>query len=131
MLIAWILQKPFVPLLRSRVTDKTPKTLAKMTIAQQLKIKKFPFIIKDDQGNEVYFEISNGYWYKQEYDERGNRVYYEDSNGYWTKREYDDQGNQVYLEDSNGYWTKREYDDQGNQVYFEDSNGQIVDNRAS
>ena len=30
------------------------------TIAQQLKIKNFPFEIKDDKGNEIYYEDSNG-----------------------------------------------------------------------
>ena len=73
-----------------------------MTIAQQLKIKKFPFEIKDSQGNRVYWENSDGYWVKREYDGHGNRVYLENSEGYWSKREYDDQGNMVYLEDSDG-----------------------------
>ena len=107
MLIAWILQKPFVPLLRSRVTDKTP---TKMTIAQQLKIKQFPFIVNDDQGN---------------------RVYWEESHGYWQKREFDNQGNGTYFQDSDGYWSKQEYDDRGNEVYYEDSDGNIIDNRVS
>jgi hypothetical protein len=32
------------------------------TIAQQLNIKTFPFIIKDSDGNLIYREYSNGYW---------------------------------------------------------------------
>jgi hypothetical protein len=56
------------------------------TIAQQLKIKEFPFIIKDSNGNEIYYEISDGYWSKREYDSNGNRIYYENSDGYWSKR---------------------------------------------
>jgi len=52
------------------------------TIAQQLKIKKFPFIIKDDNGNQIYYEDSNVFWFKQEFDSNGNKIYYEDSNGY-------------------------------------------------
>ena len=52
-----------------------------MTIAQQLKIKKFPFIIKDDKGNKIYIEDSIGYWMKREYDALSNQVYYEDSIG--------------------------------------------------
>ena len=75
------------------------------TIAQQLNIKTFPFKIKVD----------------------GEEVYYEDSNGFWYKREYQD-GKQVYFERSNGYWYKREYQD-GNKVYFEDSDGRIQDKR--
>ena len=52
-----------------------------MTIAQQLKVKSFPFIIKDSNGNQIYFENSNGYWYKREFDSNGNQIYYENSKG--------------------------------------------------
>jgi uncharacterized membrane protein len=78
------------------------------TIAQQLNVKEFPFVIKDSQGNRIYFE---------------------DSEGYWSKREYDSHGNQIYYEDSNGYWSKSEYDDNGREIYFEDSDGKAFDNR--
>ena len=79
-----------------------------MTIAQQLKIKDFPFVIKDKNGKEIYFE---------------------DSNGYWSKREYDANGNQIYWENSNGSWSKREYDSNRIRIYFEDFYGVIKDNR--
>lgn len=52
-----------------------------MTIAQQLKIKDFPFIIKDNNGKQIYYETSDGYWNKHEYDNKGKEIYYEDSNG--------------------------------------------------
>jgi hypothetical protein len=52
-----------------------------MTIAQQLKIKEFPFRIKDSNGNEIYWEDSSGYWEKREYDVNGNRIYWENSFG--------------------------------------------------
>ena len=74
-----------------------------MTIAQQLKIKDFPFIIKDKDGNEIYCEDSNGLWYKNEYDANGYDIRYEDSNGYWRKSEYDAHGKEIYCEDSYGY----------------------------
>ena len=98
------------------------------TIAQQLNVKEFPFIINDSQENEIYYERSDGYWVKREYDSQGNKIYYESSKGYWVKREYDSQGNKIYFENSKGYWVKREYDSQGNQIYFENSNGYIKDN---
>jgi hypothetical protein len=79
-----------------------------MTIAQQLKIKEFPFEIKDSEGNEIYLE---------------------DYDGYWEKREWDSKGNLIYFEDSVGYWSKRERDSEGNEIYFEDSVGRIVDKR--
>ena len=101
----------------------------KQTIAQFLKVKTFPFSIKDEKGNQIYFENSDGYWCKREYDEQGNLIYLENSDGCWTKHKYDDQGNRIYFENSYGYWTKHEYDDQCNRIYFENSNGIIIDNR--
>ena len=72
------------------------------TIAQQLNIKDFPFIIKDKNRNEIYYENSIGYWYKYEYDSNGMKTYYEDSFGFWCKREYDSNGNRIYFENSDG-----------------------------
>jgi hypothetical protein len=72
------------------------------TIAQQLNVTDFPFRIKDKQGNVLYFENSEGYWGKYEYDSDGNVIYCEDSRGFWWKREYDSVGNVIYCEDSNG-----------------------------
>jgi len=99
------------------------------TIAQQLNVTEFPFRIKDKSGNQIYWEKSNGYWIKREYDSNGNEIYWEDSYGDWWKKEYDSNGNQIYFEDSIGWWWKKEYDSNGNQIYFEDSNGVIEDNR--
>jgi len=73
------------------------------TIAQQLKIKEFPFEIKDSKGqNCIYWEDSEGYWIKAEYDSNGNCIYHENSDGYWSKREYDSNGNCIYYENSDG-----------------------------
>jgi hypothetical protein len=79
-----------------------------MTIAKQLKIKEFPFEIKDSKGNLIYFETSTGYW---------------------SKREYDSKGKEIYWETSDGAWIKREFDSEGNRIYYENSNGTIIDNR--
>jgi hypothetical protein len=73
------------------------------TIAQQLKIKEFPFEIKDSNGNIIYYENSNGYWSKAEYDSKGNLIYFESSDGYWSKAEIDSNGNIIYYENSKGY----------------------------
>jgi len=99
------------------------------TIAQQLNITNFPFEIKDEKGNRVYYEDSTGYWVKRHFDEKGNRIYYEDSTGYWAKSQYDEKGNRIYFETSKGYWVKYQYDEKGNQIYFEDSKGNIIDKR--
>lgn len=81
------------------------------TIAQQLNVKEFPFIIKDKMGNEIYRENSDGYWVKYEYDCNSNQIYYEN------------------YENSNGYWSKREYNAEGNQIYYENCYGTIRYNR--
>ena len=41
----------------------------------------FPIEIKNEAGRETYFENSNGYWFKREYDTAGNKTYYENSDG--------------------------------------------------
>ena len=99
------------------------------TIAQQLKVKDFPFVIRDKNNNLIYWENLNGYWYKQEFDSNNNKIYCEDSNGYWYKQEYDSNNNGIYYEDSDGDWNKQEYDSNNNEIYFEDSNGEIIDKR--
>jgi hypothetical protein len=73
------------------------------TIAQQLNVKDFPFEIRDKNGKLIYWEYSDGWWVKKEYDSDGVQIYYEDSWGYWEKREYDSDGNVIYCEDSDGY----------------------------
>jgi len=100
-----------------------------MTIAKQLKIKEFPFEIKDANGKRIYYENSAGFWEKREYDANGECIYYEDSAGFWEKREYDANGERIYAEDSAGYQEKREYDANGNCIYYETSDGVLSDNR--
>jgi len=99
------------------------------TIAQQLKIKEFPFQIKDSNGNVIYCENSAGYWSKAEYDSNGNCIYHENSNGYWIKAEFDYNRNEIYYENYYGYWIKREFDSNGNEIYYENSHGLSLDNR--
>ena len=81
----------------------------------------FPIKIEDANGNTTYYERSDGYWSKREYDPKGNPTYYENSDGYWSKREYDVDGNETYYEHSDGYWFKYEYDADGNETYYEHS----------
>ena len=102
----------------------------KKTIAQQIKWDfktNGDLEIRDKNGNQIYFEDSNGYWAKHEFDSEGNIIYFENSNGYWAKYEYDSKGNRIYFENSDGYWVKWEWDSQGNELYYETSNGKIED----
>jgi len=101
----------------------------KTTIAQQLNVTDFPFIINDKDGNAIYHETSSGFWCKGERDAHGNEIYHENSDGYWIKREYDAHSNLIRYETSDGYWRKSEYDAQGNEIYYENSNGTVIYNR--
>ncbi len=69
------------------------------------------------------------YRYGAIFDENGNKIYYEISNGYWKKTEYDENGNKIYTETSEGFWGKWEYEERGNEIYYENSRGEIRDNR--
>jgi YD repeat-containing protein len=85
--------------------------------------------IFNENRKTIYFEYSNGKWWKKEYDEDNNQIYYESSNGNWVKYQYDKNGNPIYYENSDGYWWKKEYDENGNIIYSEDYNGEIINNR--
>ena len=99
------------------------------TIAQQLKIKDFPFAIKDKNGNVIYWEKSNGYWEKNEYDLHDNLIGFEDSTGYWGKSEFNVDDKEIYYENYKGYSRKYEYDANGNVIYCEKSGVVILDKR--
>ena len=72
------------------------------TIAEQLNVKDFPFIIRDKDGNQIYYEDSYNFWVKWEHDSYGNEIYYENSKNFWSKRGYDSSGNRIYYETSYG-----------------------------
>jgi len=74
-----------------------------MTIAEQLKVTEFPFTIKDSRGNITYYEDSDKFWIKREFDSKGNETYYENSYKYWIKREFDSKGNETYYKNSNNF----------------------------
>jgi hypothetical protein len=101
----------------------------KETIAQLLKIKDFPFSIKDKNNKEIYHENSDGYWSKRERDQNGKLIYSENSDGYWYKSERDQDGKEIYYENSDGFWAKHEYDQNGKLIYSENPNGTITDER--
>ena len=67
------------------------------TIAQELKVKDFPFKIKDKKNNIIYLENSTGYWSKREFDSNKNLIYWENSKGYWENREFDSNNNEIYF----------------------------------
>ena len=99
------------------------------TIAQFLNVQKFPFFIRDEKGNELYYESDENYWSKSEYDSNSKITYFENSEGYWSKNEYDSNGKPIYSIDNEGYWSKTEYDSNGYLIYSEDNDGIEFDNR--
>jgi len=78
----------------------TVKELKKLRNGKELDIR-YPIRLYDNDGREVYYEDSTGYWRKSKYKE-GKQVYFEGSDGYWYKSEYKD-GKQVYYENADGY----------------------------
>ena len=83
----------------------------------------FPIEIKDANDNRTYYENSDGYGYRWEYDDNGNVPYYENSNGDWCRSEYDANGYETYFEVSLGYWERCERDAKGYRTYYENSAG--------
>ena len=75
----------------------------------------FPIEIKNADGYHTYYENSDGFWRKYEYDVNGYQTYFENSEGVWWKAEYDARGNETYYKDSQGSW---EYDANGKLTYF-------------
>jgi len=54
------------------------------TIAQQIKWDfetNGNLVIKNKNGRLIYWENSNEYWAKWEYDSKGNEIYWENSDG--------------------------------------------------
>jgi YD repeat-containing protein len=94
------------------VTKPTSRTVAAIGIA-----------LNTTRTVQTYYENSDGFWSRCEYDEKGNLTYCEDSDGYWYRHEYDKNGKVTYYENSNGFWSRREYDENGNRTYYEDRDG--------
>lgn len=70
------------------------------TIAQQLNVKEFPFIIKDKNWNEIYREESDGFWIRSGHDSKGRFTFLENSEGTQVKQEFDKDDNVIYLEEN-------------------------------
>jgi len=104
-------------------------------LATNLKISNFPFEISDNNGNEIYYENSYGYWIKREFDQNNEKIYFEDSDGIIIDRKSktlatqlkinnfsfeinDNNGNRIYLENCNGFWYKQEFNQYNQKIYY-------------
>ena len=79
-----------------------------------------------NNGKPIKGKIESEKEYFYVYDENGKKVYYENSNGFWCKSEYED-GKEVYYEDSKGDWCKIE---DGKKIKYEDCKYYIDDKEA-
>ena len=43
---------------------------------------EYPISLFDKNGNKIYYEESDGYWYKKGFDSNNNEIYFESSTGY-------------------------------------------------
>jgi hypothetical protein len=107
------------------VNDIEPPYFNYMKDAYGLKQEEMVMVLSKVYNQPVTIK-GKGNWV---YNTNGNIIYFEDSDGYWYKKEFDQNGNLIYYESSNGDWVKYEYDVNGNETYFENSNGVIVDKR--
>lgn len=63
--------------------------------------------VYDTQWNVLYNEsncldTNKISWDKSYYNERNNRIYYEDSDGFWYRKEFDEDGKEIFFENSGG-----------------------------
>lgn len=89
----------------------------------------YPIELYNCSGNRVYYEDSEGYWWKKEYNSNYKEVYYETSNNYWYRLTRDSNNNIIKFKDSYGCWYKRECDSNGVEIYYENEDGILKDNR--
>jgi len=59
----------------------------KPTIAQFLKVRDFPFHIKDKNDKVIYYEDSQGFWLKRECNAQGKESYTINSEEVWNRPE--------------------------------------------
>ena len=57
--------------------------------------------------------------YKTEKDQFGNLIYFENSNGWWWRKEYDEHGNCLYQGDASGFWVRNTYNENNERIGYE------------
>lgn len=104
---------------------------------------EFPISLFNGAGNQVYYENSDGFWWKQRYDEKQRIVYFENSYGRRESSMYTTSGKHITNISSDGtyelwefdldnrvtykytsrnnYWFRKKYDSNGNLIYHENS----------
>jgi hypothetical protein len=111
--------------------DMTIQTIKPMTIAQQIGVTEFPFVVCNKNKELLYCEDEHGSWTKHIYDNQGRAIYSEDSYGYWEKNSYDANGNRTYWETSTGIYSRCEFNEDGHCIFWENKNGIQFDDRQT
>jgi hypothetical protein len=83
----------------------------------------FPIVIKDKNGNEIYYQNSDGYYYERTYSNTHCPLTYKNSNGDWTETTYDEDDNVLTYKKSDGFWAESTYGDDANELTYKDSDG--------
>ena len=115
------------------------------SIAEYLKIKIFPFVIKNEKSEIIYKETELNVWVRYEYDDNGQITCREDSEfnvekstycsrgllktkegivyglEYSTLYEYDANANLISEKSDSGYWKRYDYDSNNNLIALLDS----------
>lgn len=109
---------------------------------------KYPIRLFNGTGNQVYYENSDGFWWKQVYDDKQRIIGFENSSGQKETTTYTDKGKtfSVTFSDKtfenwyfdkedrvtyrynsvNEYWFYKNYDSEGNVTYYKNSIDGIV-----
>jgi hypothetical protein len=77
----------------------------------------------DENGRELTFKGSSGYWHERTYDLNGRELTFKDSNGYSHERTCDLNGRELTFRNSNGHWYERTYDLNGKELTYKESGG--------
>ena len=78
----------------------------------------------NENDKNVYIECEfTGKWEKSIYNKWNHVEYFENSDGYSKKWEFDTYGNEIVCGDSNGKWKRTYYNDMGKKIGAQESGG--------
>lgn len=79
--------------------------------------------VENKNGDYIYFETYDGKeWDINDFDDNDNNIYYEDSDGYWFKQKFDEYGNTIYKLDSYGNETTNNVNESSDKSKEEPTN---------
>ena len=73
---------------------------------------------RDENGRELTFKDSDGYWWEYTRDENGRVIIFKNSDGYWREYTRDENGRVITFKDSDGYWREYTRDENGRELTY-------------